>query len=155
VPAGERVARLIEREQRLLLGRRLEREVIAYRQALAANPRDLDARLQIGGIYARNGVFDVALREFEAILAQEPRHGAAINNRGNVFYARGEFEQALEAYQLAESIDPADGAVRLNAALAYYRLGKLNEARGKFREASKLDGGLAAQFGGFAKLLGN
>jgi tetratricopeptide (TPR) repeat protein/sugar lactone lactonase YvrE len=155
VPGGERVARLVEREQSILLGRRLEREVLSYRQALAANPRDIDARLQIGGIYARNGVYDVAMREFDAILAHEPRHGAALNNRGNVYFARGEFERALESYLLAEQVDPKDGGVRMNCALAYYRLGKLSEARDKFREAEKLDTALAGQFGGLAKLLGN
>jgi tetratricopeptide (TPR) repeat protein/DNA-binding beta-propeller fold protein YncE len=155
VPSGERVARLIEREQRLLLARRLEREVQPYRQALAANPKDIDARLQIGTIYARNGVGDVAQAEFDAILAQDPRHAAAANNRGNLYFGRGDFERALEAYRFAEELDPGDGGIRLNAALAYYRLGKLPEARGKYREATQLKKDIPAQYGAFAKLLGN
>jgi len=155
VPTGERVARLVEREQRLLLSRRLEREVLAYRQALAANPGDNDARLQIGAIYARNGILDVAQREFDTVLERDPRHAAAMNDRGNVYYARGEFEQALEAYRKAAEIDAADGGIHVNAALAYYRLGRLDEARGEFRSGVRLDGGLAARYGGFAKLLGD
>ncbi len=155
VPGGERVARLIEREQRLLLARRLEREVLPYRQALAANPKDLDARLQIGTIYARNGVGEVAQVEFDAILAQEPRHAAAANNRGNLYYGRGDFERALEAYRYAEELDPQDGGIRLNAALAYYRLGKLSEARGKYREAAQLRKDIPSQYGALARLLGN
>jgi tetratricopeptide (TPR) repeat protein/DNA-binding beta-propeller fold protein YncE len=155
VPAGERVVRLIEREQRLLLARRLEREVQPYRQALAANPRDMDARLQIGTIYARNGVIDVAQAEFDAILAQDPRHAAAANNRGNLYFSRGDFERALEAYRFAEELDPADGGIRLNSALAYYRLGKLPEARGKYREATDLRKDIPGQYGAFARLLGN
>src|SRR4051812_88083 len=82
VPTGERVTRLIEREQHLLLARRLEREIMPYRRALAANPKDSEARLQIGTIYARNGIDDVAQREFDAILEQDPRHVSALNNRG-------------------------------------------------------------------------
>jgi tetratricopeptide (TPR) repeat protein len=155
VPSGERVARLIEREQRLLVARRLEREVMAYRQALAANPKDVDARLQIGTIYARNGIAEVAQREFDTILEQDPRHAAAANNRGNLYFGRGDFERALEAYRLAEELDPRDGGIRLNAALAYYRLGKLSEARGKFSEATQLKKDLSSQYTGFAKLLGN
>ncbi len=155
VPTGERVTRLIEREQNLLLARRLEREVMPYRRALAANPKDTEARLQVGTIYARNGVNDVAQREFETILAQEPRHVSALNNRGNLYFAQGDFERALDAYRTAEEVDPGDGGIRINAALAYYRLGKLPEARTKFKEASQLNAGLATQYGGFAKLLGN
>jgi tetratricopeptide (TPR) repeat protein len=155
VPVGERVTRLIEREQSLLLARRLEREVMPYRRALAANPKDADARLQIGTIYARNGVNDVAQREFEAILSQEPRHVSALNNRGNLYFATGDFERALDAYRTAEEVDPADAGIRVNAALAYYRLGKLAEARTKFKEATQLNAGLVKQYSGFAKLLGN
>jgi tetratricopeptide (TPR) repeat protein/DNA-binding beta-propeller fold protein YncE len=155
VPSGERVSRLIEREQRLLVARRLEREVMSYRQALAANPKDLDARLQIGTIYARNGIAEVAQREFDAIIEQDPRHAAAANNRGNLYFGRGDFERALEAYRFAEELDAQDGGIRLNAALAYYRLGKLSEARGKFREATQLKKDLSAQYAGFARLLGN
>jgi tetratricopeptide (TPR) repeat protein/DNA-binding beta-propeller fold protein YncE len=155
VPTGERVTRLIEREQSLLLARRLEREVMPYRRALAANPKDAEARLQIGTIYARNGVNDVAQKEFEAILSQEPRHVSALNNRGNLYFASGDFERALDAYRTAEEVDPGDGGIRINAALAYYRLGKLPEARTKFKEATQLNASLATQYGSFAKLLGN
>ena len=154
-PAGPRVKRLIEREHNLLLARRLEREVQPYRQALAANPKDMDARLQIGTIYARNGIAEVAQREFDAILAVEPKHASALNNRGNLYFASGDFERALDAYRVAQDADPRDAGIRLNAALAYYRLGKLAEARTKFREATQLKADLAGQHAGFAKLLGN
>jgi tetratricopeptide repeat protein len=155
VPSGPRVTLLIEREQSLLLARRLEREVMPYRQALAANPKDLDARLQIGTIYARNGVVAVAQKEFDAILAQDPRHASALNNRGNLFFGLGDFERALDAYRVAEEAAPKDGGIRLNSALAYYRLGKLSEARTKFREATQLRADLSGQYVAFAKLLGN
>jgi tetratricopeptide (TPR) repeat protein len=155
VPSGERVSRLIEREQSLLLARRLEREALPYRQALAANPKDIEARLQIGTLYARNGVNDVAQREFDAILEIDPRNASALNNRGNLYFARGDFERALDAYRTAEELDPADAGIRMNAALAFYRLGKLTEARDKFREAGRLKSDITAQYGAFAKLLGN
>ncbi len=154
-PAGEHVRRSIQREHTLLLARRLEREVMTYRLALNANPKDAEARLQIGTIYARNGIEEVALKEFEAILAYDPKHASAHNNRGNLFFARGDYDRALDSYRTAESADPADGGIRMNAALAYYRLGKLAEARVKFTEATGLRAELAAQYAAFGKLLGN
>jgi hypothetical protein len=154
-PSGSRVQQLIEREHNLLLARRLEREVLPYRKALAANPKDIEARLQIGTLYARNGIAEVAEREFDAILAEDPRHASALNNRGNLYFASGDFERALDAYRIAQEADPRDGGIRLNAAFAYYRLGKLSEARVKFKEATQLKGELAGQHAGFAKLLGN
>ncbi|HYA47637.1 MAG TPA: tetratricopeptide repeat protein [Burkholderiales bacterium] len=155
VPAGERASRLIDREQRVLIARRLEREVQPYRQLLASNPKDEEARLQIGNIYGRNGATDVALKEFESILAANPRHAAALNNRGNLYYDRGDYERALESYRFAEEVDPADGGIRVNAALAYYRLGKLPEARAKYREATRLQKDAGTQYRSLAKLLGN
>jgi len=154
-PSGEHVRRMVQREHTLLLARRLESEVLPYRRALGANPKDMDARLQIGTIYARNGIDDVALREFEAILAQDPKHASAHNNRGNLYFARGDYERALDSYRTAESADPADGGIRMNSALTYYRLGKLVEARTKFTEATGLRADLATQYSAFAKLLGN
>ena len=153
VPAGERATRLVERELNVLLARRLEREVQVYRQMVAANPRDAEARLQIGTLYARSGIGDVALREFDAILEHNPRHVAAVNNRGNIFYDRGDFERALDAYRYAEELDSTDGGIRINAALAYYKLGKLAEAQAKYREATRLQQDIANQYRGFAKLL--
>jgi tetratricopeptide (TPR) repeat protein len=153
LPPAERAGRLVERELQVLLARRLEREVQVYRQMVAANPRDADARLQIGTLYARSGIPDVALREFDAILEIDPRHVAAINNRGNIFFARGDFERALDAYRFAEELDATDGGIRINAALAYYRLGKLAEAQAKYREATQLQRELATQYAGFARLL--
>jgi len=154
-PSGRRVQQLIEREHKLLLSRRLEREVLPYRQRLATNPKDLDAHLQIGTIFARNGMAEVAQGEFEAILSLEPRHASALNNRGNLYLVGGQLERALEAYRVAEQVDPADGGIRMNAALAYYRLGNLAEARTKFREAVQLKTDLTKQYSSFAQLLGN
>jgi tetratricopeptide (TPR) repeat protein len=155
VPSGERATRLTERETRLLVARRLEREVQPFRLMLAANPKDDEARLQIGLIYGRNGASDVALREFEAILERNPRHAGALNNRGNLYYFRGDYERALEAYRIAEELEPGDGGIRVNAALANYRLGKLPEARTKYREATQLKKELANEYRALAKLLGN
>jgi tetratricopeptide (TPR) repeat protein/sugar lactone lactonase YvrE len=155
VPSGERVSRLIEREQSLLLARRLEREVQPYRQALSGNAKDVEARLQIGILYARNGVMDVAQKEFDAVLEIDPRNTSALNNRGNVYFGRGDFERALDAYRTAGELDPNDAGIRVNEALAYYRLGKLSEARDKFREATRLKSDITAQYASFAKLLGN
>jgi thioredoxin-like negative regulator of GroEL len=155
VPSGERVTKLIEREQSLLLARRLEREVQPYRQALGANPKDVEARLQIGILYARNGVMDVAQKEFDAVLEIDPRNASALNNRGNVYFGRGDFERALDAYRTAAELDPNDAGIRVNEALAFYRLGKLSEARDKFREATRLKSDITAQYASFAKLLGN
>ncbi len=155
VPSGDRASRLTEREQRVLVARRLEREVQPYRQLLAANPKDEEARLQIGNIYGRNGATDVALKEFDAILESNPRHAAALNNRGNLYYVRGDYERALESYRFAEELDPADGGIRVNTALAYYRLGKLAEAQAKYREATQMQKDVGNQYRALAKLLGN
>lgn len=155
IPSGERASRLAEREQRVLVARRLEREVQPYRLLLASNPNDDEARLQIGTIYGRNGATDLALREFDAILEHNPRQAAAHNNRGNLYFERGDFERALESYRFAEELDPADAGIRVNAALAYYRLGKLSEAQAEYRQATQLQKEVGNQYRALAKLLAN
>ena len=122
---------------------------------LLQDPKDEDARLQVGNIYGRNGATDVALKEFETILAGNPRNAAALNNRGNLYYDRGDYEHALESYRFAEEVDAGDGGIRVNVALAYYRLGKLAEAQAKYREATRLQKDLGNQYRSLARLLGN
>ena len=153
-PAGERVKTRFEREHGMLLARALDRLVRPYQAIAAVNPKDPSPRVQVGILYAKNGLHELALKEFDQALALDSGNSAAHNNRGNVYYNQGDYERALEAYRYASRLDAADGGVRLNMALGYYRLGKLKEAAESFQEAAALDRSLETRYQSFKKLLG-
>ena len=102
--------RLVQNEHTCSLRGASSARCCPYRQTLGLDPKDMVARLQIGTIYARNGIDDVALREFEAILAQDPKHASLHNNRGNLYFARGDYERALDGYRRRRAPIPRTAA---------------------------------------------
>ncbi len=152
-PSGEQVKNLIERERTVLVEKGLERELVPYRALLRANPSDVQARIQIGIIYAKNGLSALGAAEFEQALRFAPGDSAAHNNRGNVYYIQGEYVRALEAYRRAEELDPRDAGIKINLALAYYRLGQLPAAVAKHTEAAALDPAVAERYKSLQRLL--
>lgn len=155
VPSQEKVVPLIDRERRILVTKHLERLIVPYRTLLQADPGNDTAHLQVAIIYAQNGLYDQALKEFDSLLARNPRSSDAHNNKGNVYYTLGEYERAAEAYLYAEQLDPTDGGVKMNTALAHYQRGKVREALEKYREAVALNKDLSAQYKAFERLLIN
>ena len=154
-PTGDAVKALVDRERTVLVSKSLERFLIPYRTVLRNKPDDTDARMQVGIIYGRNGLHDLALQEFDQVLQVSPQNSAAYNNRGNLYYMKRDYDRALEAYREAETLDPKDGGVKLNLALVYYKLGSLNEAVAKHAEAVALDAGIEKKYETFGKLLAN
>jgi len=153
LPTPDKVQPLIERERRILVSKSLERQMAPYRVRLAASPNDPAALLQIAILNAQNGLYDLAFREFDKLLAANPRSAEAHNNRGNIYYTLADYDRAFEAYAYAEELDPADGGIKLNLALTHYQRGRLKEAIEKYREAVDLNKLLTGQYLAFEKLL--
>jgi tetratricopeptide (TPR) repeat protein/DNA-binding beta-propeller fold protein YncE len=153
LPATENVAPLLRHDRAVLLERSLERLVTPYRAMLSVDPDNRAARMQMAIIYARNGLHEKAFAMLDA-LAGESEDAAVHNNRGNVHLLRGEINRALKSYLRAEQFDGADAHIKLNVAMAHYRASNMDEARRTFSEAVSMDGTIATEHAGFAKLLG-
>lgn len=90
----------------------------AYRQALALQPRHVDALTGMGVVYATLGQYDEALRLFGAAASLDPGSATARNNLGYIHWLRNEPEQALQAYRQALKLDPMNARARDNLRLA-------------------------------------
>ncbi|MGE0081136.1 MAG: tetratricopeptide repeat protein [Thiohalomonadaceae bacterium] len=153
LPSAETVAPLLSLDRAVLLERSLERLVAPYRAMLAVAPDNRQARMQMAIVYARYGLHDKALAILDE-LAAAGEDAAVYNNRGNVHFLKGELNRALKSYLRAEQLDAADARIKLNIAMANYKASHVDEARRKFGEAVSLDGTIARENAGFAKLLG-
>lgn len=69
----------------------------AYQAALDANPGLLEARLNLGSLYYKQGRLTQAEREFRLVLSQDPEHVAARENLATTLEAKGGYDE--EAYQ--------------------------------------------------------
>ncbi|MDQ7073780.1 MAG: tetratricopeptide repeat protein [Gammaproteobacteria bacterium] len=142
----------VQREQRLLLEKSLERELKPYQALLASRPNDAKRLMQTVILYARYGLYDRAHRVLDE-LEKRGTNGALYNNRANLFFAQGDFEQALEHYRYAEGLLNDDAGIKVNMAMSHYRLGDLRQARLKFEQAVLLQPATPQSFAAFDKLL--
>ncbi|HEY3488310.1 MAG TPA: tetratricopeptide repeat protein, partial [Gammaproteobacteria bacterium] len=153
LPDPDRVRELVDREQKILLEKSLERVVESYRAIAANDPDNTSAHMQIAIIYAKYGLYESANAELDKILEKNQNNSAAYNNRGNIYFAKGDLERAQEAYIQAERLDPSDGGIKLNLALSAYQSGQIAAAREKYNQAAKLNKDIATKYETFSKLL--
>ena len=98
-------------------------------------------RSQLGIIYAQNGQYDEAKKEFVTLLEEPTGRAAALTNLGNLSVLDGKLDVALENYNQAAALDTADGGVLLDLGLALKMAGKDDEATAAFSRALTKAGG--------------
>ncbi|MCW8830207.1 MAG: tetratricopeptide repeat protein, partial [Gammaproteobacteria bacterium] len=153
VPDKSQVSPIVIREKDMLLKTSLDALVGPYRAMAEMDPSNTEARMQVAIIYAKHGLYRVAEREFEAVLAVDPDNSAVYNNRGNIYFGKQDFERAIESYAYAEQLASNDAGVKMNLSMAYYKLGDLQMANSKYKEAQRIDDGVSKKYAGFIKLL--
>ena len=152
VPQSSRVAPVVMREKDLLLEQSLDHLADPYRAIISVDPTNINARMQLASIYASNGLYAAAEREFNLLQALAPGNSAVHNNRGNMYFSQGDFERALDNYRYAEMLDPNDAGVKMNLSMAHYRQGDLKLASVKYAEASMIDAAIGKQHEDYVKL---
>ncbi|MBI3753280.1 MAG: 6-bladed beta-propeller [Deltaproteobacteria bacterium] len=135
LPTKDKIDAIMAREIAMQKAKKVQAMVKPYQEALDKNPNDLNARMQLGLIYAENELYDEAVKEFNAIIAANPQDADALTNIGNIYLATGKIDGALESYKKAEAIAPEDAEIKVNLAITYYKKGMLKEAQTKFKEA--------------------
>ncbi|HYC05042.1 MAG TPA: tetratricopeptide repeat protein [Azospirillaceae bacterium] len=111
----------------------------AYRQVLAADPRNADA-LQLLGLLAKQaGRPDIAADLMRRSLAVNPRQPNVHNNLGNALGELGDAPGALAAYGEAARQKPDYVDAHFNRAVTLDGLGRRDEAEAALRTALRLD----------------
>lgn len=135
LPTKDKIDAIMARELTMQKTKKAQGIIKPYQDALAKNPDDLNARMQLGLIYAENELYDEAVKEFANIAAANPQDSDAYTNLGNIYLMTGKIDRALENYKKAEAIAPDDAEIKVNLAITYYKKGLLKEAQTKFKEA--------------------
>jgi len=98
-------------------------------------------RAQLGIIYAQNGQYDEARKEFVTLLEEPTGRAAALTNLGNLAVLDGKVDVGLENYTQAAALDTLDGGVLLDLGLALKMAGRDDEATTTFARALAKAGG--------------
>ena len=107
------------------------------RAAIALNPNDLDAHLELARVLLGRQDMMGVWNETKLVLERSPGNPRALSYQALVRLAMGQSDKALEMLKesLAKEPNLVDSYVHL--ALVYVRLGRVKEAQGAIAEASR------------------
>jgi tetratricopeptide (TPR) repeat protein len=105
-----------------------EQALESYRQAVAIDPRHVQARINLGRLLHERGDLEGAFRQYREALTLDPGNPTAAFNLGVVQQDRGQAEAALEAYGQALVLDAANADAHFNLAGLYEGMGRKTEA---------------------------
>ncbi len=114
--------------------------------ALAGNPKDLHALVQLGIIYGEAGELDKAQSFFEKAEKLSPQNAEIKNNLGNLLYLKGKYDQARKLYEKAGELDPADPYILVNLSNCYLKMKRKEKAQQIFQKAVEKDPEIARRY---------
>ena len=167
--AGGATARdTLQRAELLAARQSWDGAIAAYREAIAASPKDPALRNRLGICYQRKGDEKAARAAYKKALDLRKDYPEAWNNLGTIDHGRGKYKQAISAYSKAIQTNPQDAVFHKNLGAAWLARGDVEKALEAWTEAFRLDPatfesdaigmpvagvGLARQYYLYAKLL--
>jgi tetratricopeptide (TPR) repeat protein len=103
--------------------------------SLKMNPDDVDARYHLGRVRYQQNQFDLAIMEFQDVLARDPKNVKAQDNLGLSLEAKNQVEPAIAAYKKAIELD---GSATQHSEQPYLNLGSLLAKSSRYDEAIPL-----------------
>jgi tetratricopeptide (TPR) repeat protein len=125
--------------KKALEARNYAEAVAAFRQAVAADPKDYAAHFNLGFAYTMAGQDAEAAQEFKTVLDLHPGVFEAQLNLGVSLLRLNRFAEAETAYRAALSIKVDSAAAEEGLAQALARGNKPAEAEPHYRKAATLD----------------
>jgi Ca-activated chloride channel homolog len=95
---------------------------VNYKKSLDANRDSKPAQFNLGDAYYKQGKYEDAMRQFEALSADKKldkgKQAQAFHNLGNSYLQSKKYEESINAYKNALKLNPKDNDTRYNLAYA-------------------------------------
>ncbi|MFH1016715.1 MAG: tetratricopeptide repeat protein [Pseudomonadota bacterium] len=114
---------------------RSDEAVASFENVLKADPRHLNAMVNLGELYLARDNFSMARTQLKAAIAIAPNSVRAHDAMGEVLLVNRRFAEALGEFQIAEKQAGADVDVLLNLGRAYLALNRTDKASSYFQKA--------------------
>jgi tetratricopeptide (TPR) repeat protein len=124
----------------LLAKGRLGEAVAVLRDVVAADPRNVDARILLGSTLALQGKRSESLEQLAEAVRLKPDSPRAYNSLGMVLSGFVEMKAAREAFEKALELDPNLVEARVNLALLLAQAGEFGPAGENLDRAIQLQG---------------
>lgn len=118
--------------------KRWEEAALEIRRALALDPNQPWAQMELGVALRHLGRPDEALAALQEALRLDPNNVQAHLELAETYRSRQQYAAALPHYEFVAERRPTNFLARHNLALIYYRAGRMDEARAEFAEALRL-----------------
>lgn len=142
LPAQAKGATAVDTLQRaeLLVARQSwDGAIAAYREAIAASPKDAALWNRMGICYQKKGDAKAARSAYKKALDLRKDYAEAWNNLGTIDHARGKYKPAVSAYGKAIKLNPKDAVFHKNLGAAWLARGDVDRALEAWTEAFRLD----------------
>ena len=110
-----------------------------YLRAVALEPDDFDAHLNLSACYYSLGKYDLSEKYCKAAIALNPQRAEAYSNLGIIYDSQGQIYQAIKAYRDSLELDTHQPKLLMNLGAAYVKQGRLKPAIQTFRMATDED----------------
>lgn len=118
--------------ERLLVEGRVPEAQRVFERAIAEDPDDARAWLDLGLTQEATGDAVAAERAYRRATEIDPRFAEALNNLGVLLRERGSLKEAAAALERAAALDPDLTAARFNLGLSYEELGRIKDAEHEY-----------------------
>jgi lipoprotein NlpI len=99
------------------------------------SPDDAWVHYHFGDVYLSNGLFDMAIEQYQTALKLDLDYEEVHNNLGNAYARKGQYDMAIEQYQAALRLKPGLAIVHFNLGAAYSSKGLFDMAIEQYRKA--------------------
>jgi tetratricopeptide (TPR) repeat protein len=131
------------------IGRHVERQiyprVAALEKKLKQNPSAISYRNKLAVVYARYGLYDKALEQFQRILYQR-EYTPALTNTGNIYFIRKEYQSALKYYNRALEQNSRNRSALVGIARCNHELENYGLVKKTYEQIKDLDPDLAERY---------
>jgi Flp pilus assembly protein TadD len=117
---------------------RTDEAVKQLERAVALQPANVDAHLDLGGVHMRCRRPRAAERALRQAYQIAPKHPAVLSNLGGLLAAEGNVAEAMELLRRAVEAAPQSALARYNLGIALKSAGHLEEAIAQYRAALSL-----------------
>ena len=108
-----------------------------FDQHIAANPDNVDMRLQRGAEYLRLGAYNAALEDFQHARDVDDKRFEAYLGIGQANYQLRDWPAAENAFLMALALNPSLSEAHFGIGMLYYLQGRYREAAKEFDQAAE------------------
>jgi len=113
--------------------------IAAYREAVAASPKDAALQNRLGICYQRAGDTKQARKAYRKAIELRTDYAEAWNNLATLEHSQGRFAQAVADYAKAIELKPSDAVFQKNLGVAWLARGDVGKALAAWNEAYRID----------------